>query len=231
MLDYPHYDVAKRIQEAVDAELSKTELVTTTTLIWPQDIRDKASAEEVLQSTKAALVIWGEYDAGRVHAANVDGGAEFEILLPEVRAEGEPAAPARTEGPFPTGRESVLLVEDDPALLALGREVLTELGYQVHVAASGLEALRWFEQQGPAIDILVTDVVMPGMGGRELAERILASRPRLPVLYVSGYHRDELLRESQTARGVSFLEKPYTAMMLARRVRETLDLRRTIAAP
>jgi len=168
---------------------------------------------------------------GRVHAANVDGGAEFEILLPEVRAEGEPAAPARTEGPFPTGRESVLLVEDDPALLALGREVLTELGYQVHVAASGLEALRWFEQQGPAIDILVTDVVMPGMGGRELAERILASRPRLPVLYVSGYHRDELLRESQTARGVSFLEKPYTAMMLARRVRETLDLRRTIAAP
>ncbi|HYJ33522.1 MAG TPA: ATP-binding protein [Candidatus Binatia bacterium] len=170
---------------------------------------------------------------GRVSASNRDPGAEFEILLPELRAEGAASpAPARPAG-LPEGRESVLLVEDDPALLTLGREVLTELGYRVHAAPGGREALRLFEEGRPAIDILVTDVVMPGMGGRELAGRITAERPDLPVLYVSGYTRDAVLREAISGAadgsGIAFLEKPYTALILARRVRETLDARRNAA--
>jgi two-component system cell cycle sensor histidine kinase/response regulator CckA len=166
---------------------------------------------------------------GRVRAVNRDPGAEFEILLPEVRPEGAAAPPPPAAPSFSSGRESVLLVEDDPALLALGREVLTELGYRVQTAASGLDAIRLLEEQRPEIDILVTDVVMPGMGGRELAERVAATRPDLPVLFVSGYTRDAVLREEIEGAEIAFLEKPYTALVLARRVRETLDARKRAA--
>ncbi|HET7498904.1 MAG TPA: ATP-binding protein [Candidatus Eisenbacteria bacterium] len=166
---------------------------------------------------------------GRVSASNRDQGAEFEILLPEVRSEGATSlAPARLAG-VPEGRESVLLVEDDAALLTLGREVLSELGYRVQAATSGRDALRLIEEQHPEIDILVTDVVMPEMGGRELAERIAVERPDLPILFVSGYTRDAVLREELSGAagpGIAFLEKPYTALVLARRVREMLDARK-----
>jgi len=175
---------------------------------------------------------------GRIRAMNRDSGsgaerggaergAEFEILLPEVRSEGAspPPAPALTAA-FPAGREGVLLVEDDPALLMLGREVLTELGYRVFAAPTGLEALRLMDEERPEIQILVTDVVMPGMNGRELAERVTAGRPELPVLFISGYTRDSVLREEIADAEIEFLEKPYTAMVLARRVRETLDSRK-----
>jgi len=168
---------------------------------------------------------------GRVRAMNRDRGAEFEILLPEVRPEGALAAPPIASTSFPGGNESVLLVEDDPALLTLGREVLSELGYRVHAAPTGLEALRLLEAERPEIDILVTDVVMPGMGGRELAERIAMTRPGLPVLYVSGYTRDAVLREEIEEAEIAFLEKPYTALVLARRVRETLDAKKASHPP
>jgi CheY-like chemotaxis protein len=167
---------------------------------------------------------------GRVSASNRDQGAEFEILLPEVRPEGAIASVPAGPAGVPEGRESVLLVEDDVALLTLGREVLSELGYRVEAATSGREALRLLEERRPEIDILVTDVVMPEMGGRELAERIAAQRPDLPVLFVSGYTRGAVLREELSGAaagpGVAFLEKPYTALVLARRLRETLDARR-----
>jgi PAS domain S-box-containing protein len=161
---------------------------------------------------------------GRVRARNRDeGGAEFEILLPEDRT-AEPAAQAPAPAAsFPGGHECVLLVEDDLALLALGREVLAELGYRVHAAPTGADALRLVDERGPEIDILVTDVVMPGMGGRELAERIAGRHPETRVLFVSGYTRDLVLREEIEGAEVAFLEKPYTPLALARRVRETLD--------
>ena len=164
-----------------------------------------------------------------MRASNRDRGAEFEILLPELRLEEAPPPAVSEPVRFPSGRESVLLVEDDAALLSLGREVLAELGYRVHPAPSGPDALRILIEQKPAIDILVTDVVMPGMSGRELAERITATLPELPVLYVSGYTRDAVLREEIAGAGIAFLEKPFTAMMLARRVRETLDTRKRTA--
>ncbi|MGE5179165.1 MAG: ATP-binding protein [Bacteroidota bacterium] len=169
---------------------------------------------------------------GRVRAANRERGAEFEILLPEMRADAPPALLSAGLAPFPGGRETILLVEDDPALLALGREALTELGYRVHAAANGVDALRLLEEAGRAVDVLVTDVVMPGMGGRDLAQRAAALRPEIRVLYVSGYTRDAVLREEIEGSEIAFLDKPYTPLLLARRVRETLDAparRRTAA--
>jgi PAS domain S-box-containing protein len=161
---------------------------------------------------------------GRVRAANRDGGgAEFEILLPEVQMSEPPQTVPAAAAPFPSGTESILLVEDDGAILTLGREVLTELGYLVYAAPSGVDALRLLAELKPAIQILVTDVVMPGMGGRELAERACADRPHLRVLFVSGYTKDSVLREGIEGAEIAFLEKPYTPLVLARRVRETLD--------
>ncbi len=161
---------------------------------------------------------------GRVRARNrAEGGAEFEILLPEIRAtEGPPPAPAPPTS-FAGGHEGVLLVEDDPALLALGHEALTELGYRVFAARNGEDALRLFEECEREVQVLVTDVVMPEMGGRELAERVALRNPEVRVLFVSGYTKDSVLREGIEESELAFLGKPYTPIGLARRVRETLD--------
>jgi two-component system cell cycle sensor histidine kinase/response regulator CckA len=161
---------------------------------------------------------------GRVRARNrADGGAEFEILLPEIRAAEGPSPMPAAPSSFPGGHEGVLLVEDDPALLALGREALSELGYRVFGARTGAEALRLFEEREPEIQILVTDVVMPEMGGRELAERVALKNREIRVLFVSGYTKDAVLREGIEGSELAFLGKPYTPIILARRVRETLD--------
>ena len=161
---------------------------------------------------------------GLVRARSEEGkGAEFEVLIPEDTQE-EPIQNTTTrESPIPVGRETVLLVEDDASLLALGREILEELGYTVLAAPDGPHALRVFEERGGAIDILVTDVVMPGMGGRELAARAVARKPDLRVLYVSGYTRDSTLLRGIQGLELAFLEKPYTPFFLARKIREVLD--------
>ena len=125
--------------------------------------------------------------------------------------------------PIPVGTETVLLVEDDSSLLALGREILVELGYTVLSAPDGPRALQIFEERGADIDILVTDVVMPGMGGRELASRASKLKPGLRVLYVSGYTRDSTLLRGIQGLELMFLEKPYTPFFLARKIREVLD--------
>ncbi len=161
---------------------------------------------------------------GRIRARNrEEGGAEFEILLPEIRATEGPSPMPPPPSSFAGGHEGVLLVEDDPALLALGREALTELGYRVIAARNGEEALRLFEECESEIQILVTDVVMPEMGGRELAERIALRNSEIRVLFVSGYTKDAVLREGIEGFELAFLGKPYTPVGLARRVRETLD--------
>jgi PAS domain S-box-containing protein len=158
---------------------------------------------------------------GYVRAVSApDQGAEFEILLPQV--EGEPAAARPTTDEFPGGSEVVLVVEDDPSLLTLAQESLAELGYRVLAARRGSEALHVLERERGAVQLLVTDVVMPEMGGRELAERALRVSPGLPVLYVSGYAPDPALVHEVEDAEVHFLEKPYTPLGLARKVREVL---------
>ena len=142
----------------------------------------------------------------------------FRIYLPRV---DEPAATARaiSSAPLPTGRETILLVEDDEAVRVFARRVLAAQGYAVLEAAGGAEALALAAAHAAAIDLLVADLVMPGLNGRRLAERLRSSRPDLPVLYVSGFPESHLDESELAAKGVDFLPKPYGAEAIARAVR------------
>ena len=162
---------------------------------------------------------------GNIRASSVEGrGSTFEVLLPE--SSGAPTmrrvAPPTSDA-LPVGHERVLLVEDNASLLTLARESLTELGYRVFAASNAAEALRLLEAESGEMDILVTDVVMPEVGGRELARKVERLLPGMPILFVSGYVRDPEPMVDKDGRPVDYLEKPYTPMALARRVRGALD--------
>jgi CheY-like chemotaxis protein len=150
-------------------------------------------------------------------------GATFTIDLPRVDApadlKGEPGIPAAA----PHGSETVLLVEDEPEVRGLARDILHQQGYTVLEAADGGEALRIGREHGGPIHLLVTDVVMPQMGGRELADHLKAGRRETKVLYVSGYTDDAILHQGVSETGTAFLPKPFTAAELAHKVREVLD--------
>ena len=116
----------------------------------------------------------------------------------------------------------MLLVEDEPAVRALNRRVLAACGYAVLEAKDGREAVAVAERRGGRIDLLVSDVVMPHLGGRQLAERLQSARPGVKVLFVSGYTDDAVVRHGVGAE-FAFLQKPYSPGCLARKVREVLD--------
>ena len=154
-------------------------------------------------------------------------GAEFRVHLPAVEDEGAPteASPAR----LPTeGTETVLLVEDENAVRVLVRRVLDRMGYTVLEAEDGPGALRVMEQRGAPVDLLLTDVIMPGMSGRQLADRLLEAQPDLKVLFMSGYTDEAISQHGVLAEGVSFLEKPFTPDLLLQRVREVLGPKRDL---
>jgi DNA-binding response OmpR family regulator len=122
-----------------------------------------------------------------------------------------------------------LVVEDEEALRFLVTRILEGLGYQVFVAATATEAQRVFDEIGGAVDLLLTDVVLPGgVQGNDLARCLLKSRPDLPVLYMSGYTRDAIVHAGRLDEGVNYLAKPFTPGALATAVREVLasDARR-----
>jgi hypothetical protein len=151
-------------------------------------------------------------------------GTTFKVYLPRTDAPGwavETPAPAEIE--LPRGSETVLLVEDEASLRKLVRECLEASGYTVLEASHGTAALERSERHPGRIDLLMTDVVMPGMSGRELAERLRASRPEIRILYMSGYTDDAVVLHGVLAEDMAFLQKPFTAAELAGRVREVLD--------
>ena len=131
------------------------------------------------------------------------------------------AAPPRVE-PSPAG-ETVLLVEDEEAVRRVAAKTLVASGYRVLSAKDGPEALAVAAHEGGKIDLLLTDMVMPGMTGRELAEQLTAIRPATRVLYMSGYTEDEVVRATVAVAGHAFLQKPFDPEALARKVREVLD--------
>ena len=160
---------------------------------------------------------------GHIWVNSVPGvGTSFEILLP--RANESPVDVVTTPT-APRGTETILVVEDDPAVQALTRRLLERQGYSVLVANNGNEALLRVAENGDVIGLVVTDVVMPAMSGGELASRLAETHPNLAVLFVSGYTDDVVLRRGLLDASASLLQKPFTATSLARAVRSALDAR------
>jgi PAS domain S-box-containing protein len=152
----------------------------------------------------------------------VGRGTTFRMLFPEVPV----PFTANDSGPPPTvrrGTETVLLVEDEEAVRTLCRIALESQGYTVIAAASGRKAIQAIEHHNGPIQLLVTDVVMPGMSGRELADTVRVRLPGVRVLYISGYTDDAVVRHGVREATDAFLQKPFTPLGLSRKVRATLD--------
>jgi two-component system, cell cycle sensor histidine kinase and response regulator CckA len=157
-------------------------------------------------------------------------GSTFRILLPRVaRAvalEAAPAAKGRSALAVTGGTETILLVEDEPLVLELAHRTLQQLGYNVLPCASADEALRIFGEYQSRIQLVLTDLVMPRMNGKELAARIRAFSPGVPVLYSSG-HGENIVAHQGASEGLHFIGKPYRPRELAAKVRQLLDARRS----
>ena len=153
-------------------------------------------------------------------------GTTFKVYLPRVDQDVEQVEPGAAQTLLPQGTETVLLVEDEEMIRQAAREILEVNGYRVLEASSGKEALVICRMHEGPIDIMLTDVVMPQMGGRELAERLKPLRPAMKVLYMSGYTDDAIAHHGVLEAGTAFLEKPFSARALAQRVREVLNAHR-----
>jgi PAS domain S-box-containing protein len=161
---------------------------------------------------------------GRMDVESQTGaGSTFRVYLP--RAWGQPSPPV-TAAARPRSRErheTILLVEDERAILRVSSVTLTGLGYRVLTATNGEEALELVRGSNEPIHLLITDVVMPKMGGSQLAAQLAALRPGIRVLFSSGYTENSIVEHGVLADGVNFLQKPYTQTALAERVRDVLD--------
>lgn len=149
-------------------------------------------------------------------------GTTFRIYLPRVEEAAEPLGSVRASQSATGGSETVLLVEDEESVRQLVRETLEAKGYKVLEADHGEAALRIAAAHQDPIDMLITDVVMPGMSGRELAKQLCASHPQTKVLFLSGYTEDAIVHQGALEPGTAFLQKPFTLQILSRKVREVL---------
>ena len=149
-------------------------------------------------------------------------GTIFRIYLP--RTDDDQDTDAEAEEPqLPGGNETVLIVEDEKTVLKLSKAMLEALGYVVLAAGNKDDALDLANHYPGGIDLLLTDIVMPDMNGRELSERIRTIRPRMKCLFMSGYTADVIARQGILEAGVHFISKPFSLRDLAAKVRETMD--------
>src|SRR5262249_53512217 len=159
--------------------------------------------------------IWVYSEPGR--------GATFKVYFPPVASRmAIPPGDRTSTRESVHGWETVLLVEDEDAVRSLAADALRRQGYSVLEARHGLDALRVAEKHSEPIHLMVTDVVMPHMGGRDLAERLAAARPAMKVLFMSGYTDHAVVHRDLTP-GTAFLQKPFTPEAFARKVRTVLD--------
>lgn len=163
---------------------------------------------------------------GHIAVQSVPGhGTTFKLYLPRI----EQAISSGMSHPnlnfMPRGDETLLLVEDEPAVRALGRHVLQSCGYTVLEGGDGNEALRVARRHSGPLHLLLTDVVMPNLGGRQVAEQVLVLHPEAKVLFLSGYTDDAVVRHGVQEAHTNFLQKPFTPSCLAQKVREILDQR------
>jgi two-component system, cell cycle sensor histidine kinase and response regulator CckA len=159
--------------------------------------------------------VWAYSEPGR--------GSTFKLYLPAVEqvapSPGPPAEPAARRG----RGEQIMVVEDDEGVRWMTRRILADAGYQVLEASDGKSALELLVRDGAAVRLVVTDVVMPGMGGRELADQVAKLRPGLPILFTSGYTDGEIVRRGLLEPGTAFVQKPFDPDTIVRSVRERLD--------
>jgi CheY-like chemotaxis protein len=157
-------------------------------------------------------------------SSEVGQGTTFRIYLPEftgpIAELPPPPAPVS-----PRGAETILIVEDEPAVRRMASRALRSQGYAVLEAANGAEALELLARATGAVDLVLSDVVMPILNGRELSERLAVDRPEIRVLFMSGYTDDDIVRRGLLQPGAPFLQKPFVAADLSRKVRDVLDAR------
>jgi DNA-binding NtrC family response regulator len=150
-------------------------------------------------------------------------GTTFRLYLPRVAEERAAAVVKTPEARPSSGTEMILLVEDEPAVRGFARRTLEEQGYVVLEAATGADALSIIASDARPIALLVTDVVMPGLQGHQLAEQLAATRPELRTLYLSGFTENSVVHHGVPDHGVAFLAKPFSADALGEAVRRVLD--------
>jgi two-component system cell cycle sensor histidine kinase/response regulator CckA len=170
--------------------------------------------------------VWGiiKQSGGHVEVySEPGGGTTFKVYLPATQEAGQESKRHSIHREAVHGNETLLLAEDEPGVRSLARLALSSAGYAVLEAGRPEEAVEIARtHQGP-IQLLVTDVVMPGMGGRQLAEQVAALRPGVKVLYLSGYTPDAVVRHGVLQADVAFLQKPFSVRSLTRKVRDVLD--------
>ena len=150
-------------------------------------------------------------------------GTTFRIYLPRIEAAAEPVEPGKAREQLPCGSETILLVEDEAGVRTLAKTILQTQGYTVLDAAQGKDAFLLSGQHEGLIHLMVTDMVMPEMSGREVAERLKPLRPNMKVLFMSGFTDKAIVHNGELDPGMAFLQKPFTPQTLTRKVREVLD--------
>jgi two-component system, cell cycle sensor histidine kinase and response regulator CckA len=150
-------------------------------------------------------------------------GTTFKIYLPQHQASAPRHADRATAKPVAGGSETILLVEDEPAILDMATMMLKRLGYIVIAAKTPGEAIRLAHEHSGPIDLLLTDVVMPEMNGRDLAKNLLTIYPDIRRLFMSGYTANVIAHHGVLDEGVHFIQKPFTMQNLASKLKEALD--------
>jgi CheY-like chemotaxis protein len=173
-----------------------------------------ATCQTIIQQSGGHIGVYSE----------VGKGTSFKVYFPRVDQPLDAATRPVLTGPLPRGTETLLVVEDEPAVRHLARGILQTQGYEVLSAANGQDALHVVrEHKGSPIRLVITDVVMPLMGGKVMAEWLKTTYPNLKILFTSGYTDDAITHHGVLEPGVAFLPKPYTPAILVRKVRAMLD--------
>jgi two-component system cell cycle sensor histidine kinase/response regulator CckA len=155
--------------------------------------------------------------------SEINKGSTFKIYFPKVNEPAEKLDSSPSMAVFPRGNETIMVVEDDNTVREMIMDILSQSGYRVYSASSGKETLKIWEKYGDSVQLLITDVVMPGMSGLELAKKLWESHPGVKVLYMSGYTMSIASRNSKLDPGSFFIQKPFNATELTIKIRKILD--------
>jgi CheY-like chemotaxis protein len=150
-------------------------------------------------------------------------GTIFKLYFPAQPTRCSSTPGEKEEQPTVTGNETILLVEDDQGVREMATKMLTRLGYQIVPVATPTEAMHFIESGGQSIDLLLTDVVMPGMNGKELADLLARRLPNLKILFMSGYTPNVVAHRGVLSEGVNFIQKPFSRTEMGRKIRQVLD--------